>query len=278
MSDVAVSHRVPAERLVLLGWSRAILLQLAHPLVAAGVHEHSDFRGSPIAAAARLHHTVGAMLSLVFGGPHGSRRTIDRIRGIHTRVNGTLSSDVGPFRAGTRYSAEDPALVLWVHATLVDSMLMAYERLVATLSDAERDAYCAESVWVAVALGAVDAEVPRTWPAMSDYMARTMESGMIAVGPQARELCRALLWPSLLGLLPGSAWLNRLLTADMLPEPIRAQYGFELTRGEQRLARRVCASIRVARRFTPDFVALWPSARHLERVRQALPEQPRHAQ
>ena len=63
----SITWRVNAERIVLLGWARAILLQLAHPLVAAGVFDHSGFRGTPYAAASRLYHTVHAMLSLTFG-------------------------------------------------------------------------------------------------------------------------------------------------------------------------------------------------------------------
>ena len=62
---------------MLLGWSRAILLQLAHPLVAAGVAEHSTFRGGPLTAVARLHHTVRAMLALTFGDAPARERTLD---------------------------------------------------------------------------------------------------------------------------------------------------------------------------------------------------------
>jgi uncharacterized protein (DUF2236 family) len=63
----SISHRINAERIVLLGWGRAILLQLAHPLIAAGVHDHSGFRSTTWAAVTRLYHTVHAMLALTFG-------------------------------------------------------------------------------------------------------------------------------------------------------------------------------------------------------------------
>ena len=130
---------------MLFGWTRAILLQFAHPLVAAGVHEHSGFRASPLAAVKRLRHTVQAMLAIAFGRDIDRDRAIDAIRQIHRRVNGVLTAPVGPFAAGTRYSAEDPALVLWVHLTLIESIVGSYELLVAPLSEPERDAYCAES-------------------------------------------------------------------------------------------------------------------------------------
>ena len=256
-----VSKRVTAERLLLLGWSRAILLQLAHPLIAAGVHEHSGFRDSPLAEAKRLHHTIGAMLQITFGDERASRQALNTIRDIHTRINGQLRTAVGPFAAGTRYSAEDPALLLWVHATLVDSMVLVYERLVSPLSTAERDAYCAEAAWVAVDLGAVAADVPRTWEAMCRYFDGTLASPVITVGPEARELCRALLWPSLARMAPGSGWLNRLLTAALLPPGVRDQYGLSITPRQARTAERLMRGIRAARRAVPARAATWRISR-----------------
>ncbi len=166
----SVSRRVNAERIVLLGWSRAILLQLAHPLVAAGVAEHSSFRGGPFAAAARLHHTIRSMLALTFGDNTQREAALETIRAIHRRVNGHLPTAVGRFSSGTPYSAEDPDLVLWVHATLLDSLPLVYEHLVAPLDADGRDAYCNEAADVAIALGAREVDVPRTWGALGHYM------------------------------------------------------------------------------------------------------------
>ena len=98
-----ISWRVNAERLMLLAWARAILLQLAHPLIAAGVAEHSTFRGGVLAAALRLHHTVHAMLSLTFGDAPAREQTLDTIRAIHRRVNGRLPHAVGSYASGTAY-------------------------------------------------------------------------------------------------------------------------------------------------------------------------------
>src|SRR5262245_46660614 len=115
----SIAQRINGERLVVLGWTRAILLQIAHPLIAAGVHEHSRFRESPWVAAERLHSTIQAMLALTFGPDDAARKSLEGIRAIHRRVNGKLRTGVGRFAAGTQYSAEDPALVLWVHLTLL---------------------------------------------------------------------------------------------------------------------------------------------------------------
>jgi uncharacterized protein (DUF2236 family) len=256
-----ISRRVTAERLLLLGWSRAILLQMAHPLIAAGVFDHSGFRASPLAAVSRLHHTVGAMLDITFGDEQASARAIDGIRAIHARVHGTLAESVGRYPAGTAYSAADPSLVLWVHATLVDSMVMTFEWLVGPLTADQRDRYSAEAAWVAVALGAREEEIPLTWSTMRAYVDQMVNGDALVVGPHAAVIGRALLWSPLGVLLPGSGSLNRLMTAALLPQRLREQYGLPWNGRRAWLAERMAAAIRTVRWVTPDAIAMWASAR-----------------
>src|SRR6476469_5070217 len=116
----SIGRKINREGAVLLGWGRAILMQMAHPLVATGVATFSDFDQGAAGYLRRVHRTVGGMLAITFGTPEEAQRVIDRINGIHDQVHGTLSEALGPFPAGTRYSARDPELLLWVHATLVD--------------------------------------------------------------------------------------------------------------------------------------------------------------
>jgi uncharacterized protein (DUF2236 family) len=256
-----IAHRVNAERVVLLGWGRAILMQLAHPLVAAGVHEHSSFRATPWSAAARLHATVRAMLALTFGTDAEREHALHGIRQIHRRVRGQLATPVGGYAAGTAYSAEDPALVLWVHLTLLESVPLVYELFVAPVSDTERDEYCAAAAWVALALGARAADVPRTWQDTQAAMARTYTSGAIAVGPQARELAQVVLAPKFGRFIPPAAWVNRLVTVGLLPPPIREQYGFSWDARRQRALDRVIPTVRAVRHRLPSRLAIWPEAR-----------------
>ena len=247
----AVSRRINAERLVILGWVRAILLQLAHPLIAAGVAEHSTFRDSTSAAIGRLHQTVGAMLALTFGDEAARETALEAIRSIHRRVHGTLPAACGPFPAGTPYSAEDPALLLWVHATLIDSIVRVYDRLVMPLTDADRDVYCAEAAGVAVALGADSGNVPRSWRALQTYLDAQYASGAIEPGTQARELAAALLITPVL----------RLAGAGLLSDHLRRKYGFTWSPRRERAFRAALAALRMARRMTPRRVAWWPAAR-----------------
>jgi uncharacterized protein (DUF2236 family) len=260
VEDFPISVRINAERIVLLGWARAILLQLAHPLVAAGVAEHSSFREGRLTAALRLHHTVGAMLSLTFGTAAERTATLARINGIHRRVNGILQVAAGPFAAGTRYSAEDPALLLWVHATLLDSIPPVYERLVAPLREVDRDAYCVQSAPVVHALGARSGE-PRSWRELGDYMQRMYASGTLAVSAQARELAHAVLAPPLAWTVAPAARVNRLFTVGLLPPMLGDQYGLAWTSDDERALERWTVRLRRLRQVLPRRVALWPQAR-----------------
>lgn len=250
-----VSHRINGERVVLLGWPRAILLQLAHPLVAAGVYDHSGFRASPIAAVRRLHGTTRAMLDITFGSPEARETALAGVRAIHKRVNGTLRENVGKFPAGTPYSAEDPSLLLWVHTTLIQSMIETYERLVGPLTPEERDLYSAASASVPVALGARMDEVPTTWEGIGRHVTTTIEDGSIVAGTQALALRDALLTNGPARFVPPARWMNRLLTVGWLPASVRTSYGLVWDDRQERALRQVTTAIRRARRLSPDFLA-----------------------
>jgi uncharacterized protein (DUF2236 family) len=246
---------------VILGWTRAILLQFAHPLIAAGVYDHSGFRNSPLAAVRRLRHTIRAMLAISFGSDAEREQAIDGIKRIHRRVNGHLRTAVGPFPAGTRYSAEDPALVLWVHLTLLESIVLVYEGLVAPLTAEERDDYCRAAAPVAVALGAPQSAVPLSWPALQDALARIYASGAIAVGDDARLLAEAVIHPRRTLLLEPVHVLNEVLTAGLLPPVIRDAYGFRWTERRARTFEWLVGTVGALRRSLPDRLARWAAAR-----------------
>lgn len=256
-----ISRLVNAERLALAGWPRAILLQLAHPLVAAGVAGHSTFRTGRTAAARRLHETTRAMLSLTFGDEAAHARTIERIRDIHTRVNGNLRTAVGPFPAGTPYSAEDPELLLWVHLTLMESVVLAYDAIVAPLDAARRDAYCGEAAPVAIALGASPDAVPRTWSGIERAMADRLASGQIVVGPDALEVAAGVLHPPLGALMWPAPGILRLLTAGWLPPSVREGYGFQWDARRAKRHARAIAALRRVRRIVPSRLATFGQSR-----------------
>lgn len=255
-----VARKINRETVVLVGWGRAILLQLAHPLVAAGVADHSDFRAGAGGYLRRVRHTVGAMLSICFGTPEEADRAIAAIRAVHDRVHGQLAVTTGLFPAGTPYSAHDPPLLMWVHATLVESLIEAYELLVGPLSANEKTDYVAEAGEVAIELGVPAETVPRQFPALLEHLDDRYRSGEIVVGAAAQEMAQALLRPPLgpAALLFGP---GRLLTLGLLPDRIRQAYGYAWPASRERSFRRLAAVARRVRPILPRAIREWPVAR-----------------
>ena len=97
---LSVSRTIHRERVLLAGWGRAILLQLAHPMVARGVAQHSAFTTEPWGWARRLQRTLHAMLALSFGSEAEAADAAARINAIHDRVHGELPGPAGVFAAG----------------------------------------------------------------------------------------------------------------------------------------------------------------------------------
>lgn len=253
-------RRVNAQMVVLLGWGRAILLQIAHPLVAAGVSQHSDYASGVRAYLRRTHGTVGSMLRLTFGTADDVRQTADHINAIHRRVHGQLRESTGRYPAGTWYTATDPELLTWVHATLVESQLLAYELFVAPLAAPARDRYCAEAALVAPLLGIPEGHLPTSVAALASYLQARFADGTVEVTRSARRLADDLLYPGgalgrpLLG-------LGRLVTAGLLPPALRAAYGLPWNERRQRRLDRIAAVSRATHRVLPSLAREWPAAR-----------------
>lgn len=262
----SVSWKINREIIVVAAWGRAILLQLAHPLVGAGVRDHSRFRGSLAASVARFRSTIGAMLAITFGDDEAAIAAAAGINVIHDRVSGQLHDPAGAFRAGERYSAHDPELLRWVHATLLDSMLLVYERLVGPLAVAERDRYCAESAVMEPLLDIPAGLLPRNTIALEAYVHQTLAGGTLAVTDSSRALARAVLFPPRWRLLWPAFRPLQLITLGLLPADIRHAYGFAWTPRDARAMARWMAALRLLRRLMPPMLREWPGASRRERV------------
>jgi uncharacterized protein (DUF2236 family) len=257
----SVSWRINREIVVVAGWGRAILLQFAHPLVAAGVDHHSAFRGSLLSSLKRLRSTVGAMLALTFGDEEEVVRAAAGINTIHDRVVGRLGRPAGRFGADQPYSAHDPELLRWVHATLLESVPMVYELLVGPLSPGERDRYCTEAAVMEPLLDIPEGLLPRSTAQLDAYMRQMLESGAIVVTDTSRTLARSVLFPPNWRLLWPFFRPVQLLTIGLLPPAIRAQYGFAWDESHARALSRWVATIRRLHNLAPRVIRHWPSAR-----------------
>lgn len=267
-----VAETIHAERALLLGWGSAILLQLAHPLVARGVADHSGFRQGWTAPWRRLHRTLDAMLALTFGGEAGAARAARAINAVHDRVHGTLAGAEGPYPPGASYSAHDPALLAWVHATCLHAFMAAFDRYVRPLTPVERDAYCAESAAVEPLLGIPDGRLPRSQAELQAYLDTMQESDEIVVTDTARRLAYALLNPPGLRWLGPVAWLYRVAAIAFLPPAIRQAYGFRWAARDRAGERFVAAVVRGVLPLLPSPLRHWPAARAGRRARRARAE------
>lgn len=203
-----IARRVDSELVLLLGGGRAVLMQLAHPDVAAAVADHSDFRSD---ALDRLRRTLAAVSTMEFGTETQAREVAEGLRAVHERV-------VGP-----GYRATDPVLQLWVHATLVDTALRTYSRFFRPLTPDEAERYYQETALVAEVLGVPRDALPVDLADFRRYV-RAMV-GSLVVTDTARELAHDVLHPPWGPAAVPALALHRSVTAGLLPARLRRPYG-----------------------------------------------------
>jgi uncharacterized protein (DUF2236 family) len=206
----------------LLGGGPAVLLQVAHPLVAAGVVEHSGY-GDDLWR--RLVQTLRALYMIAFGTRAEADRAGEIVQAVHRHVRGRTRERLGPFPAGTPYSAEDPQLMLWVHATLVHCSLAVYDRFVERLAAEEQERYYGEMTVMARIFGTPAGVVPPTLADFREYFREQVDGDDITVTEPARLVADTILAARLPAPMRLLIPAHRLSTAGILPARIREEYG-----------------------------------------------------
>lgn len=254
----SATWRINSEAALILGGGRALILQVAHPLVGAGVEHYSRFRTD---RWGRLTHTLDTMGQIIFGDDEIARRGAERMRKAHARIQGTVSAGQA---AGRLYDATDPSLVLWVWATLVDTSLVTYQRYVGRLRYPEIEDYYEEQKRFAYACGVPVGGCPETFAAFAAYfeqhVARTLEPT-----PAARHVAEIALNP--LGLPRSAAPLLALMAAPtigLLPSRLRDDLGLSWGLSRDRLLRAAAFGSRHAIPLIPHRI------RHVRSAREAM--------
>ena len=279
--------RIDREAAIFLGAGRALLLQLAHPWVAAAVEQHSQTFADPIG---RFHRTFSIMFNMVFGRLEDSLAVARQLHRRHSAITGTLSSAAGPFATGSAYFANSLPALRWVWATLTDTALIAYQlALPPPLCDV-RDRYYADSRLFAALFAIPQPYLPPNWQAFSSYVEEMVQSDTLTVTAAARSIADRLLGGRDLWLPVPQSY--KALTASLLPAKLRdgfsLHYGVNERRSAERLIRWVRhaypllpgrmryvgpyyeARARLAGRPTPDYLTqlsnhLWIGCSHLYR-------------
>jgi uncharacterized protein (DUF2236 family) len=207
--------RVNRDRSFPLAGMRSLMVQALHPLAMAGVADHSDWQRDPFG---RLGATSGYVLTVTYGDTASAHAAAARVRAVHTHVRGTDGV------TGLAYSAEDPGLLLWVHAGMVDSIVTVVQRYGRGLEPADADRYVAEMVPFAEIVGVPTELVPTSSTALRDYIESV---DLLQATPAAREAIGLVLEPPDLSPELRELWHELGQVAiGTLPGWAREMYGF----------------------------------------------------
>ncbi len=222
-NDSSMIRRVQREHVIALSGPRSLLMQAAHPVAFAGFFMSTGSLDDPYP---RLRRTASVLHTVTFGERAEADRVTARVRSVHRRVRGVLPLAVGRFPAGTPWAADDPELLLWIIATLVDSGLLVYQRYVGALSRDERDRYWQDYRVMGRLFGLSDGDMPASIEGLESYLEEMLSGDLLCVSPAARELgIEIVLHPP----VPLSARplleLANFITVGLLPATLRRQYG-----------------------------------------------------
>src|SRR3954469_6331478 len=222
-TNESMIRRVQRESVVALSGPRTLLMQAAHPVAFAGFFAHTGALDEPYE---RLQRTVRVLGLIGFGDKAEAQRATRRVRRIHANVHGELAEPAGRFPAGTPYSADDPALLLWILACMADSALVVYQRYVRSLSRAERDAFWQDYKVIGREFGLRRRDMPAEIEDFDAYMAGMVAGEDLFVTPAARELALSIVMrpPVPVRARPMLEVAN-FVTVGLLPPRVRRLYG-----------------------------------------------------
>ncbi len=181
--------RVNRERCGLIYGPAAAILQLAHPRIAQGVYDHSNFRYDTMG---RLRRTLSSTNQIAFGRVSQAKAVSDRVAARHRKIRGTVFAGIGEPRT---YSAFEPDLLLWVLATLITAAINGYELIYGGLSVARKEAFYRDMCRFGTYFGVLDSLSPKDWPAFDAYYTSMVEGELLGSHRICGELARAVVHP-----------------------------------------------------------------------------------
>jgi uncharacterized protein (DUF2236 family) len=221
--DDSLIRRVNRELIVAFSGARALLMQAAHPVMFEGFFIKTEAKD---AAHARLARTATIMNTIYFGRRDDADQMTDRVRGVHTQINGVLEKPAGKYPAGTPYAADDPQFLLWTLAALVDSADRLYRLYVDELTRDERDALWGDYRIVGKLFGLKEDEMPATIEGFDAYMTEMVEGDQLWVTESARDESLAIvLNPPAPIYMRGLVEAVNFIIIGSLPAKIRRGYG-----------------------------------------------------
>jgi uncharacterized protein (DUF2236 family) len=258
----SMTWRVNRENVLLLGGGRALILQVAHPLVAAGVAEHSNYREDPWG---RLYRTLDVTTRITFGTTEVAEEASQQLWNVHGRVRGVTREPGGRFPAGTEYDAREPDLLMWVHATLIDTSLLIYTRYVGSLTIAERHRYYEEMKLLGEKFGIPREHQPETLGDFNEYFDDMIAGDTLGLTEALRDVVDATLRPELPFVARPLVEALNLATVGMLPVRLREDLGLPWGPNRERLFGASRTLLRTLMPVLPRLVRDFPPARSADR-------------
>lgn len=237
-----------------LGSGRALLLQISHPWVTAGIDEHSVTRTDPLK---RGRNTFKYLLQMIYGDRDQAMQAARDVRMIHEKVRGYLPYQAGSFQAGTEYRANEVQAMIWVHATLWETIVMTYEQSIGPLTPNEKERFYQETKLFAYMFGIPDQALPKNWEDFLAYCQAMRDSGTLEASPAAQELANYLFgWHGVMMYFPLK--YAKLAAAANLPPDLREGYGLKYGPLRQSFFRTTLWMSRVGHKVTPGFITKNP--------------------
>jgi uncharacterized protein (DUF2236 family) len=248
---------IAPEGILLAGAGRAILLQIADPAVGHGVAAHSDFAAHPM-------RRLTATLSYIYALSNGDADDAAAVRRAVNRAHGPVRSRPGERRP---YDAFDPQAQLWVTATLYDTAVSLWERVFGPLDPSDADRVYQEYAVLGTSLQMPADLWPESRSAFADYWADRLER--LEVDRTVRRVSDALLTARAAPAPIRAAMpLVRFVTAGLLPDRLRAPYGFRWTDARQRRFDRLLDTAAPVYRALPVSLRHLPERRYLAALRR----------
>jgi len=221
--DDSLIRCVNRELVVAFSGARALLMQASHPVMFEGFFVKTQAKEQ---AHERLARTATIMNTIYVGRRDDADRLTERVRSVHTRVNGVLEEPAGKYPAGTPYAADDPQFLLWTLAALVDSADKLYRLYVGELTRDERDAFWGDYRQVGKLFGLQEDEMPATIEGFDAYMTEMVDGDQLFVTDTARDESLAIvLHPPAPFYMRGLVEAVNFIIVGSLPAKIRRGYG-----------------------------------------------------
>jgi uncharacterized protein (DUF2236 family) len=244
-------RRLSSEPVVGLVLQRALVLEVGHTKIGAGVEDHSSFRRVPYR---RLWATLDAALRLVWGDDEVARGAARQVYSFHDHVNGPLPEPSAAWPAGGRYTAHDAALLLWVWATLIDTALCAFNRWLGPLPDGEADAYYADMCTFARFFGIPADLIPPDRVAFAAYVEGVLAGDELQPTPTSKGMVADVLWVPNRRVPDVLVRPLRVLTIGTLDPRLSDRFDLSLSPRDQRLFDRLDRLLRRFYRYRPAWL------------------------